>query len=139
VNWNLELSSAGLYQTTPVVEATIDEQRHGLVRTDRAETTCFRLVDGQIRWQNMPASETLLLYGNLPLIAVADAVLSINETIDLRALDDGALLHSFCAVDAPEFLLATDALRIVLGQQSSDTEEDDTLASLSLAHYLALL
>lgn len=139
VNWNLELSSAGLYQTTPVVETTIDGQRHGLVRTDRAETSCFRLLDGQIRWQNMPSSETLLLYGNLPLITVADALLSINETIDLRALDDGALLHSFCAVDAPEFLLATEALRILLGQQSSDIEEDDTITALSLEHYLALL
>ncbi|MFU8807203.1 MAG: hypothetical protein ACNA8W_25565, partial [Bradymonadaceae bacterium] len=139
VNWSLELSSAGLYQTTPVVQATIDGRRHGLVRTDRAETTCFRLIDGEVRWQIMPANELLLLYGNLPLIPVGDAVLSINETIDLRALDNGELLHSFFPVDAPEYVLAAGSLRIILGEQSSHVEDDDTVTALSLGHYLALV
>jgi outer membrane protein assembly factor BamB len=139
INWTVDLSSAGLYPTTPVVAANIDGELCGLIRTDRAETTCFRILDGRVRWQSMPASETLLLFGNLPLFVVADAVLAINETIDLRSLDTGALLHSFYPVDAPEFVLATGGLRILLGQQSTDPDADDTLTCLSVEHYLALV
>ncbi|MBA2660965.1 MAG: PQQ-binding-like beta-propeller repeat protein [Bradymonadaceae bacterium] len=138
-NWQLEVSSAGLYQPTAIQHVHIDGESHGVVKTDRAELTCFRLRDGFVRWQIMPATETLLLYGNLPLILIDDTVLVVNDSLDLHALDTGQLLHSFYPVEAPEFVSASGGLSIVVGEQGAHLDDVDTLTGLTLGHFLALV
>ena len=137
--WRLELSSAGIDRPTEVLPVHIDGRWHGLVRTDRAELTCFAADDGQVRWRSVPASETLLLHGNLPLFRVRDAVVNVARTVDLRHLATGKLLHSFSAIEAPKYGFLAPPFRLLLGEQAHDESQADRLTVWSVEHFLALI
>ncbi len=139
VAWQLELSSAGVDRPTPVSPAMIDGEMHGLIRTDRAELTCFRVLDGEILWRVVPATETLLLHGNLPLFQVRDAVVNVSSTVDLRHLETGRLLHSFDAIEAPEFGFLAPPFCVLLGERLSRSDDADQIAAYSVEHFLALI
>ncbi len=138
-NWRLELSSAGIDRPTAVLPVVIDGRWHGLVRTDRAELTCFAVDDGSVRWRSLPASETLLLHGNLPLFRVRDAVVNVARTVDFRHLATGRLLHSFSAIEAPKYGFLAPPFRLLLGEQAPDGATHDRLTAWSVEHFLALL
>ena len=139
INWTIELSSAGVDEPTSVMPVTLDATSHGLVRTDRAELTCFCVDDGQVRWRSMPASETLLMHGNLPLFRLGEAVVNISETVDLRHLATGKLLQSFAAIETPEFGFLAPPFRLLLGEQGPPRREADRLTAFSIDHFLAVV
>ncbi len=139
VDWVVELSSAGLYQPTRVEPVWIDGELHGLVKTDRAELTCFRLLDGQIRWQVMPSRDMLLLYGNLPLVLIDDFVLMADEKLALRRLDDGEETHRFYTVDGAEFISAAGKLSLVIGETGNQGDELDRLTGIGMTNFLGLV
>ncbi|TXD38043.1 PQQ-binding-like beta-propeller repeat protein [Lujinxingia vulgaris] len=139
VSWRIDLLSAGLYEPTPALPIEIEGQWHGIVRTDRGETTCFRVVDGEVRWQAMPAREKLLLYGNLELFTIGDALLSVGEEVSVRALHSGRRLHTFEAMESPEQALLSAPFQLILGEQATEHGEDDVLAAWSVDHFMAVL
>lgn len=139
INWSLELSSAGVVSPTKLLVAEFEGTAHGVVRTDRAELSCFRIVDGALRWRTMPASDTLLLYGNLPLFRVGDALVNISNTVDLRDLDTGTLLHSFDAIDTPEWAVLAAPFCLLLGERAGRGGQVDRLTGFTVEHFLALV
>ena len=139
INWQLELSSAGFDRPTPVSPVRLDGQWHGLVRTDRAELTCFRVCDGAVRWRVIPAKETLLLHGNLPLYRVRDAVVLVSETVDLRHVDTGELLHTFDVGTPPEFGFLTPAFNLILAGRATGDDDTDQITAYRIDHFLALV
>lgn len=139
INWQLDLSSAGMDHPTPVLAVDIDGGQHGLIRTDRAELTCFTIADGEVRWRSMPAAETLLLQGNLPLFRLGEAVVNVSETVDLRELSTGRLMHSFSAIEAPEFGFLAAPFRLLFGEQAPVGEAADRLTAFSVDHFLAVV
>jgi len=138
-NWQIHLSSAGVDRPTPVLPVIIDGHWHGLVRTDRAELTCFRVSDGLLTWRVMPTSETLLLYGNLPLFRIREAVVNVSRTVDLRHIETGKLLHSFSAIEAPEFGFLASPFSLLLGEQAPQVDEIDQLTAFNVDHFLAVV
>lgn len=139
INWEIELSSAGITHPTPVLTTTIDDTSCGLVRTDRAELTCFDVADGAVRWQKMPASETLLLHGNLPLFRIGKAVVSVADTVDVHAVHSGRLLHTFSAIEAPEFAYFLPPFRLLFGERAPGDRGSDRLTAYSVEHFLAVV
>ncbi len=138
--WNLELTSAGLDKPTPVRPFVLENEVHGLVRTDRSDLIAFRLADGEIRWRVQTDPQTTLLYRNVELEIVHDAVLSVGESIQLRSLASGRLLHRFGGVMvAPEFAQAVGGLGVVVGEPGADDGDPDELIRHELAHFLAVV
>ena len=138
--WRLEVLSAGVDQPTRVVGVEIEDRTHGLVRTDTGEITCFDVQDGEVRWRIEHRGPSDLLFRNLDLIVVRDAVLSVGARLQLRNITDGALLHEFGEVMvAPEFVSVGSDLRIVLGERGADHGDDDSLVAWSTQHFLAVV
>lgn len=137
--WQLPLSSAGVDRPTKATPVLLGNHWHGLIRTDRAELTCFRVHDGAIRWQVMPSQETLLLYGNLPLFTMRDVVINVAQTVDLRHLETGELLHSFEAIEAPEFGYLAAPFCLLLGERAPQDDDIDQLTAFGVDHFLALV
>ena len=138
-NWQIELSSAGVDRPTSILPVEYDGGRRGLVRTDRAELTCFDICSGEVHWRVVPAAETLLLHGNLPLFQIRDAVVNVCQTVDLRELSTGRLLHSFEAIEAPEFGFLAPPFCLLLGERAPGGDEADQLTAYCVEHFLALL
>lgn len=141
IEWSLDLSSAGMDDPTPVLAWQADDGRaHGLVKTDRAELSCFDIASGELRWRATPADETWLLHGNIPLVRVEDAVLAVGDDIQLRDLHTGRLLHALDQpVKAPEYLSAFGELSVVVGTRGTSNDSVDVLSCLTLDHFLALV
>lgn len=138
VEWRLDLSSAGLDRPSDVLFVDIDKQLHGLIRTDRAELTCFRLADGAVHWRHMPEDSVTLLQGNLPLIRIRDTVLSVEETIQFHSIETGRRLHRLdYLLKNPKFLSASGQLWIAAGEHNPRSGHPDELVVLDLNHYLA--
>lgn len=139
-NWRLDVLSAGVDHPTRVTPVDIDGEAHGLVRTDTGETTCFKVEDGTIRWRIEHARPSDLLFRNLDLVVVRDAVLCVGERLQLRNLSDGTVLHEFGEVMvAPEYVSVARDLKIVLGERGADHGDDDSLVAWSTQHFLAVV
>lgn len=138
--WRHELLTAGLDRPTAPLHAAIDGTAHVLVRTDRAELSCVRVADGALVWQyRAPVEDHALLVRTLPIFCVRDAILCASERLDLHDLRTGELLHQFADVfEAPEFLHATGALHIYVGE-AGDLGAPDHLTCFGLEHFLALV
>ena len=134
--WSLGLQSAGFDRATPLLPVELDGQPHGIVRTDRAEFSCFRLQDGHLRWREHAPSEHGLIYQNLPLVRMRDCLLAASEHLELRLLEDGRLVHRFDRlVETPRFATAAGALRALLGESGGERGEDRIMA-LDFGHFL---
>ncbi len=138
-SWEIELSSAGLYEPTLVESVVINGELCGLVKTDRGELTCFSLLDGEVRWRVMPTSEIQLLYRNLPIVVIGDSVLVAEEHLVIRNLEDGKLTHRFYGVDAAEFISVSGGLSIVIGEQGNHSDGLDRFTGINLKHFLGLV
>ncbi len=136
--WRVELSSAGLDRPTTPLIIEIEERAHAVVRTDRAEMTCVELNSGDERWRYRPISDHAILIRNLPILTVRDSILCASDRLMLHDMSTGEVLHSFADVLVPEFLEASGALRMVVGE-SGESGESDTLTCLSIGHFLALV
>lgn len=144
VEWTLDLSSAGMDAPTKVLAAdigTIPGQAGGtlgLVKTDRAEISCFEVSTGKLRWRVSPEEDTWLLQGNMALARIDEAILAVGERVELRDLKSGQLLHTLKqAFVAPEFALARGGLDIVLGTRGANSESPDLLRALRIEHFIA--
>ena len=138
--WSVDLASAGVDRPTVVEPVEIDGELHGLVRTDRAVLACFRVEDGEVRWITRSEQAGPLLFRNLDLVRIRDSVLSAGERFEIHAIDDGRLLHRFGEVMvAPEYLAATGALDIVVGEAGATENDPDGLQAFSLRNFLALV
>lgn len=139
VGWQIELSSAGLYEPTQVESVEIDGHLCGLVKTDRGELTCFRLRDGQVCWRVMPAAEIQLLYRNLPIVVIESSVLVAEEQLVIRSLEDGRPTHRFYGVDSAEFISVAGGLSIVIGEQGNHHDGLDRVTGLDLGYFLGVV
>ncbi|MFP4600337.1 MAG: PQQ-binding-like beta-propeller repeat protein, partial [Persicimonas sp.] len=140
VEWTLDLSSAGMDDPTPVLCHELDGRTHGLIKTDRAEISCFEISTGELRWRATPADETWLLHGNLPLVSVEDALLGVADEVELRHVATGELLHTLDQpVKAPEFVAPFGELSVVVGTRGTSSDSVDVLSCLKLDHFLALV
>ncbi len=138
--WRLEVLSAGVDRPTHVSTVEIDGVLHGVVRTDTAEITCFSLDDGEIRWRVEHERPADLLFRNLDLTRVRDSILCVGERMQLRAIEDGRLLHSFGDVMiAPEFVAVRSGMQVVLGERGAEKKDPDQLVSFAIGHFLALV
>lgn len=138
--WRFDVLSAGVDRPTRVTPIEIDGALHGVVRTDTAEITCFRVVDGEVRWRREHTRPSDLLFRNLDLTVVRDAVLCVSERLQLRALDDGRLLHEFGEVMvAPEFVAVQRELDVVLGERGAERRDPDRLVAYATNHFLAVV
>jgi outer membrane protein assembly factor BamB len=138
--WRLDVLSAGVDRPTRVTPVQIDGVLHGVVRTDTAELTCFRIADGEIRWRREHERPSDLLFRNLDLTVVRDAVLCVSERLQLRSLDDGRLLHEFGEVMvAPEFVAVQRELDVVLGERGAERGDPDRLVAYATNHFLAVV
>jgi outer membrane protein assembly factor BamB len=140
VEWTLDLSSAGMDDPTNVLPLEIDGRIHGLVKTDRAEVSCFDIATGKLAWRATPDEETWLLHGNLPLSRVEDAILAVGDDIQLRDAATGKLLHTLDQpIKAPEFVTPFGELSVVVGTRGTSSDTVDVLSCLKLDHFLALV
>ncbi len=140
VEWTLDLSSAGMDDPTPVLAVEDDGRLFGLVKTDRAEISCFEIATGELDWRATPSDETWLLHGNIPLMRIEDAVLAVGDDIQLRDIRNGTLLHTIDQpVKAPEYVSAFDELSVVVGTHGTSADSVDVLSCLTLDHFLALV
>jgi outer membrane protein assembly factor BamB len=140
VEWSLDLSSAGMDDPTPVLACQIDGSIHGLVKTDRAEISCFEVSTGELRWRATPRDETWLLHGNLPLVPVEDALLCAGDEVELRDIETGELLHTLDQpAKAPEFVTPFGELSVLIGTRGTSSDSVDLLSCLELDHFLALV
>ena len=140
VEWTLELSSAGMDDPTEVLPLTIDGRTHGLIKTDRAEITCFDVATGACAWRATPDDETWLLHGNLPRVHIEDAILAVGDDIQLREAQTGKLLHTLDQpVKAPEYVSPFGGLSIIVGTRGTSNDSVDVLSCLKLDHFLALV
>ncbi|MFW5965896.1 MAG: PQQ-binding-like beta-propeller repeat protein [Persicimonas sp.] len=138
VEWTLPLSSTGMDDPTPILPREIDGIMHGLVKTDRAEISCFELSTGELRWRQTPDEETWLLHGNLPLVAVEDALLSVADEVQLHDINTGRTLHTLDQpVKAPEYISPFGQLSLVVGTRGTSADKVDVLSCLRLDHFLA--
>jgi outer membrane protein assembly factor BamB len=140
VEWTLAVSSAGMDDLTPVLPLEIDGRMHGLVKTDRAEVSCFDVSTGKLAWRATPDDETWLLHGNLPLTRIEDAILAVGDDIQLRDGATGTLLHTLDQpVKTPEFVTPFGELSVVVGTRGTSSDTVDVLSCLTLDHFLALV
>jgi outer membrane protein assembly factor BamB len=138
--WTLELTSAGLDKPTPVRPFVLDGETHGIVRTDRSDMLAFRMRDGEVRWRVQTDPQTTLLYRNVDVAIVRDAVVSVGESVQLRSLATGALLHRFGgAMIAPEYAQAIGSLGMIIGEPGADEGFDDELVRHEIGHFLAVV
>jgi outer membrane protein assembly factor BamB len=144
VEWTLELSSAGMNDPTRVLsvlrEPTEDQPGAalGLVKTDRAEISCFEIATGELVWRVTPEDEIWLLHGNVPLSRVEDAILAVGEDTEFRDIATGRLLHTLDQpVKAPEYVLPFGELSVLVGARGSSSDSVDVLSCLKLNHFLA--
>jgi hypothetical protein len=139
-DWRLDVLSAGVDQLTSVTSFERDSGIYGIVRTDTAELTCFRVEDGSIEWRVEHARPSDLLFRNLDLVRVRDAILCVSERLQLRQLDDGSLLHEFGEVMvAPEYVAVSDDFDIVLGERGQEHRDPDRLIGWGTGHFLAVV
>lgn len=135
--WYVELRSAGLDRPTQVCPVEIEGYLHGLVQTDRAEMTCFDVATGEIRWKVEPDSANKLLFRNLELSIVRDAVLRVTDQLELRSIETGELLHKIGdTLESPEHIFTSGDLEIFIGEPADSGR--DQLSCFSLGHFLAL-
>ncbi len=138
-DWSLDLRSAGLDRPTALVNVDFDGEPHAIVRTDRAEITCFRLSDGALRWRSDPEGENQLLFRNLDMTVVRDSLMTVTDCIEFRSLENGEVLHRIGDVlEAPEYLQAVGNLTLLFGEPGSG-ELGDRLVSMQLEHFLAVV
>lgn len=144
VEWTLDLSSAGMDAPTPVlgIEAGTFRGKSGgalgLVKTDRAEISCFDVSSGELQWRASPEQDTWLLQGNMALARIEDTILAVGEHVELRDLESGRLLHTLDpAVVAPEYALARGRLEMILGTRGANSESVDMLNALQFNHFIA--
>ena len=140
IEWTLPLSSAGMDAPTTVLPVSWDGVARGVVKTDRAEITCFEIATGEVCWRRTPQDETWLLHGNLPLVGLEDTIMSVGDDIELRQMQTGELLHTLDQpIKAPEYIDAFGELSLVVGTRGTASERVDVLSCLSLEHFLALV
>ncbi|QDG53389.1 hypothetical protein FIV42_22375 [Persicimonas caeni] len=140
VEWTLDLSSAGMDDPTPVLPIELAGKMHGLVKTDRAELSCFEITTGERIWRATPQDETWLLHGNLPLVQIEDAILAVGDDIQLREAATGRLLHVLDQpVKAPEYVSPFGELSVIVGARGTSTDSVDVLSCLRLDHFLAVV
>lgn len=145
VEWRLDLSSAGIEEPSPILYIpSEDEERSqnspgfGIIKTDRAETTCFKLRSGEISWRVTPDDEDWLLQGGSALVRIKDAFFSSAKDLEIRSLEDGRLLHALgMPTAAPELIHPYARLSLLVGARDSESNGQDLLYGLSLNHYLA--
>lgn len=132
--------SAGLDRPTDPLLVEIAGQPHVVIRTDRAEMTCLKLADASPLWRYRPeALQDSLLVRNLPVYLVRDSLLCAAERLVFHDLASGEVLHEFSDVfEAPEYLYATGALQMLVGE-SGDVGQPDSLSCFSIEHFLALV
>jgi len=139
VEWSVDLSSAGLDRPTTPLLVQIEERYHVVVRTDRAEMTCVDIESGEERWRYRSLPEDAILIRNLPILSVRDSILCASDQLMMHDVKTGEVLHSFADIfEVPEFLEASGALQVVVGE-SGDSGEPDSLTCLSIEHFLALV
>lgn len=138
--WKLELTSAGLDRPTRVRVFHIDGVEHGIVRTDRSDLMAFRMSDGELRWRVQTDPKTTLLYRNLDLEIVQSAAVSVGESIQIRSLATGELLHRFAGVMvAPEFARVVGSMGVIVGEAGADDGFPDEVVRHDLDHFLAVV
>ena len=139
-SWRIEVLSAGVDHPTRVAPVEVDGVACGIVRTDTAEITCFGLETGEVIWRVEHERPADLLFRNLDLVLVRDAILSVGERLQLRAIDDGRLLHEFGDVMvAPEFVAVSEDMQVILGERGAEQGDDDQLVSFAPRHFLAIV
>ncbi len=139
VDWSIELMSAGIDSPTSVAHFVLDGKSVGVIRTDRGELTCFALETGEIVWRSMPESPGSLLFHNLNPVVVRDSLMTVSETIELRSLADGHVMHTFGDVlEAPEFMCASGNLALIIGEPGRANSPDQMIC-LTLGHFLAVV
>jgi len=137
--WSIEISTAGIDRPTRVATASIDSRMHGIVKSDRGEVTCFDLLNGEIRWRHRLEGESGLLFRNIDLVVVRDSIFTMGESLEIRATDDGRILHKLDdVVENVEYIHALNSLEILIGGIGRGAEGDELLC-LSLSHFLALV
>lgn len=140
VEWSLDVSSAGMDDPTAVLPIELDGRSHGLVKTDRAEISCFDIATGERAWRATPHDETWLLHGNLPLVQIEDAILAVGDDIQLREAATGRLLHALDQpVKAPEYVSPFGELSLIVGTRGTSADSVDVLSCLRLDHFLAVV
>lgn len=138
--WRIEVLSAGVDSPTRVTPVVLDGVQHGIVRTDTAEITCFALETGEVRWRVEHERPADLLFRNLDLTLIRDAILCVGERMQLRAIDDGRLLHQFGDVMvAPEFVAVQEDMQVILGERGAEQGDPDQLVAFATRHFLAVV
>lgn len=135
--WQRELCSAGLEQTTPIRFFQHEDKDYGLLRTDRAQVSAFRVSDGQPLWEVIPTKETLLVAGNPDLVVVDDLVSILSEDLDLRDLSTGELVQSAPLREPPRWALFLPPFGYVFGYQKYGVDEVDHIEAVHIRHFLA--
>jgi len=101
--------------------------------------TCVDLESGEERWRYRSLPEDAILIRNLPILSVRDSILCASDQLMMHDVKTGEVLHSFADIfEVPEFLEASGALQVVVGE-SGDSGEPDSLTCLSIEHFLALV
>lgn len=137
--WSIEISTAGIDRPTRVAMASIEGKSYGIVKSDRGEVTCFELLGGEIRWRQRLEGESGLLFRNIDLVVVRDSVFTMGESLEIRSVDDGRVLHKLDdVVENVEYIHALNSLEILVGGIGRGSEGDELLC-LTLSHFLALV
>ena len=137
VNWTVPLDGGGK-EPSPIVAVDIDGTPHGVVQTDRFETTCFSMTDGEKRWRVESPEGMWRHGGRTPLVALQDCVLGVRDALEFRRIETGELVHSLPQpFHAPEFLTATGQLTVVVGEANTPKDIEDRLVGIDLSHFLA--
>jgi hypothetical protein len=139
LRWSVELTAAGVDGPTAPLLVTIDERPHVVVRTDRSEVSCIDVGTGALVWRRAASTEELL-YRNLDLIRIRDAVLGAGPRVELFSVADGELLHTFSdLVDSPRAVRASGSLSIVIGEAGVQGPGIDHVMGIRLDHFLAVI
>ncbi len=136
VAWELDLEG-GRHAPSDVVDVIIDDQVHGLIQTDRYETTCFEVETGEVRWRKSAGDGMWRNGGRARIVPLGDCLLTVREAFEIRDLATGRLLHKIPQpFHAPEFLTASGALSLVVGEANTPSDIDDRLVGVDLNHFL---
>lgn len=137
VEWTVGLDSSGRAPSPPL-GTRIDGQPHGIVQSDRFQITCFSIESGDVRWRASADERMWQNGGQTPLILLGNCMLDVRDSLEIRDVDSGDVVHSLRQpFHAPEYLAATGELSIVVGEANTPADIQDRLLGIDLNNFLA--
>ncbi len=139
VLWRCELASEGVCAPRATLFSPAPKQRGVIWKTDRGHLVAVHLRGGHLLWrQHLLEKEDDVLLSNPPVLEQARALVVATDEIQIRAREDGRLLHRLKGLPRePSWLRVTPQLDFFVLERGEPGE--DVLERYEMTHFLAVV